>query len=257
MPTRPRVTRPLAVAALTLLAWPAATLAQPDLPDAILVPQSSEFAAVRARFEGMTEAQVQAAGYELDPHCVTAVDAGLPPAVGGMGFHAVHPQRFAEQFPSGQLDPQNPPLLLLDANKRVVGLEWEAAATLPQPALFGQTVPLLPGHPGPAEVNVPHYMLHAYFKPNGMVLFSVFDPELTCPAAAAPAAQPKPGAPAPKPAPGMPAPAAKPAAPAPAPAQAPRALPRTGEAENWLIGGLAIAGAVLLSAGLVVRRRGV
>ena len=222
MPTRPRVTRPLAVAALTLLAWPAATLAQPDLPDAVLVPQSSEFAAVRARFEGMTEAQVQAAGYEVDPHCVTAVDAGLPPAVGGMGFHAVHRQRFAEQFASGQLDAQNPPLLMLDANKRVVGLEWEAAASGPQPELFGQTVPLLFGHPGPPEVNVPHYMLHAYFKPNGMVLFSVFDPDLTCPAAAdAPATQPAPPAP---PAP----PAAPPAAPAPpAAAPAPAQIPRS------------------------------
>ena len=207
MPTCPHVSRPLAVAALALLAWPAAVLAQPGPPAPVLVPQSSDFAAVRARFEGMTEAEVQAAGYEIDPHCVTAADAGLPPAAGGMGFHAVHPRRFGEQFPSGRLDPQNPPLLLLDANKRVVGLEWEAAATLPQPELFGQTVPLLPGHPGPAEVNVPHYMLHAYFKPNGMVLFSVFDPALSCPAASAPAAQPKPGAPAP---------------PAPAPAQIPR-----------------------------------
>ena len=74
----------------------------------------------------------------------------------------------------------------------------------------------------------------------------------------APAAQPKPGAPAPKPAPGAPAPAAKPtAAPAQAPMQVPRALPRTGETENWLIGGLAVAGVVLLSAGLIARRLGV
>ncbi len=76
------------------------------------------------------------------------------------------------------------------------------------------------------------------------------------------AAQPKPAAsPAPKPA----APAAKPAAPAPspaaakpagAPAQAPRALPRTGEAENWMFVGMALAGAVLLGAGMLARRRG-
>ena len=73
---------------------------------------------------------------------------------------------------------------------------------------------------------------------------------------AAGAAQPKPGAPAPKPAP-APAPSTKPAAaPAPAPAQAPRALPRTGEAENWLVNGLAVAGTVLLGAGVVARRRG-
>ena len=67
---------------------------------------------------------------------------------------------------------------------------------------------------------------------------------------AAPAAQPSP---APKPA-AAPAQAPRPAG--AAPAQAPRALPRTGETENWLIGGLAVAGVVLLGAGLVTRRRG-
>ena len=87
---------------------------------------------------------------------------------------------------------------------------------------------------------------------------------------AAAAAQPKPGAPAPKPGepaskPGIPAtkpapaaspaPAAKPAA----PVQAPRALPRTGEADptSWAIGGLAVVGTVLLGVGLVTRRRGI
>ncbi len=58
------------------------------------------------------------------------------------------------------------------------------------------------------------------------------------------AAQPKPGAPAPKP------------SPAPAPVQAPRALPRTGEAGNWLLVGLGAASTILLGVGLVARRRG-
>jgi LPXTG-motif cell wall-anchored protein len=56
------------------------------------------------------------------------------------------------------------------------------------------------------------------------------------------------------------APAAKPGAaaqptPAAPPAQMPAALPRTGEAESWAIGGLAVAGAGLLAAGLAARRR--
>ena len=71
--------------------------------------------------------------------------------------------------------------------------------------------------------------------------------------AAAPAA--KPGAqpsPAPAAKPGAPAPAAKPAA---APVQMPQALPRTGVVEDWAIGGLAAAGAILLGAGMVARRR--
>jgi LPXTG-motif cell wall-anchored protein len=72
---------------------------------------------------------------------------------------------------------------------------------------------------------------------------------------AVPAAQPKPGAPKPGP-PAAPAQAPKPvASPAAAPAQAPRALPRTGDAENWAIGGLAVAGLVLLGAGMAARRR--
>ena len=67
----------------------------------------------------------------------------------------------------------------------------------------------------------------------------------------------KPGAPAPAKPGAAPAPAKPAASPAPAaaPAQAPRALPRTGETENWLIGGLMLAGVVILGAGLVARRR--
>jgi LPXTG-motif cell wall-anchored protein len=87
-------------------------------------------------------------------------------------------------------------------------------------------------------------------------------------AAAAPAAQPKPGAaPAAQPKPGA-APAAaqpKPGAaaaaqpkPAASPAaEAPRALPRTGEADSWAIGGLAVVAVALLGAGLLARRRGI
>jgi len=48
------------------------------------------------------------------------------------------------------------------------------------PTRFGQTIPLLPGHPGEPDVNKPHFMLHAYFKPDGQVLFDVWDPELSC-----------------------------------------------------------------------------
>ena len=39
--------------------------------------------------------------------------------------------------------------------------------------------------------------------------------------------------------------------------QAPGALPRSGDAENWGIGGPTAGGLLLLGAGLVARRRGV
>jgi hypothetical protein len=82
------------------------------------------------------------------------------------------------------MDPTNPPVLLLDENSNVMGLEWEAADVGQGPMkLFGQTIELQPGHPG---VEVPHYMLHIYFKPDGKVLFgtdahTAFDPEGVCP----------------------------------------------------------------------------
>ena len=75
-------------------------------------------------------------------------------------------------------------------------------------------------------------------------------PAAGAPAPAAPAAKPA-GQPTPAP---KPAPAAKPAPAVPAPVQAPRALPRTGEAQDWAIGGLALAGVALLGAGLAALR---
>ena len=73
-------------------------------------------------------------------------------------------------------------------------------------------------------------------------------------AAPAPApAQPAPAQPAPaQPVPAQPAPAQPPPAPAPAPAQASQAgqLPRTGVGAGWI----ALAGIVLLAAGIALRR---
>ena len=138
-----------AVALLAL--YPASAFAQParppGFPPPVLVAQTPELAAVRARWEGKTEAEVAAAGYHLEPACVRAADLGLPAALGNMGFHALHPQLLAAQFPENRWDPQALPVLLLDASKRVVGLEWEGRNTGQPPVLFGQAAPLLPGHP--------------------------------------------------------------------------------------------------------------
>jgi hypothetical protein len=81
-----------------------------------------------------------------------------------------------------------PPVLLLDENSNVIGLEWEAADLGQGPMkMFGQTIEIQPGHPG---VEEPHYMLHIYFKADGKVLFgtnpqTAFDPEGVCPEASA------------------------------------------------------------------------
>ncbi len=173
-----------AMGALALVAGAApAAAAQPTSPSpgppSVIITQSTEFGALRAKFESLTPADLAKAGHQLEPVCVTAGMAGAPPQLGSMGYHAVRPAPLEAQFRSGRPDPEQPPIVLVDADQRVVGFEWEANQHAPAPVLFGQTLLVQPGHPGLEE---PHYMLHAYFRPNGQVLFSVFDPQLKCPA---------------------------------------------------------------------------
>jgi hypothetical protein len=83
------------------------------------------------------------------------------------------------QFPLGVMDPDQPPVVLLGPDKRVIGVEWEAANRgQSPPQLHGQTANLGPPHPG---VDQPHYMLHAYFRTDGKVLFGDFNPALAAP----------------------------------------------------------------------------
>ena len=163
----------LVLGALLVAFTPA--LASAAEPQPIDAPEG--FAEVRAKFEDLTPEQVAAAGYRAAPPVCIA-----HPTRGGMGVHALNPDLHQAQFPTGEPDPANPPILLLNAEMtRVVGLEWEAKDIgQGEVELFGQDVPLLPGHPGVPE---PHYMLHAYFRPNGQVLFAEFDPQLECPTA--------------------------------------------------------------------------
>ncbi len=139
-----------------------------------------QVAQLRQQFEGLSPEQIEAAGYVPMHGCISN-----PAGVGAMGTHALNQALFEAQFPSGTMDPANPPVILLDQNSRVLGIEWEAADVGQGPMqLFGQTIQLQPGHPGAEE---PHYMLHIYFMPDGQVLFgtdpqTAFNPELSCPA---------------------------------------------------------------------------
>jgi hypothetical protein len=100
-----------------------------------------------------------------------------------MGIHFINPEYLEAQFPEGEMDPEQPPVVLLDQNGKVLGIEWEAADVDQGPLeLFGQTIQLQPGHPGAED---PHYMLHIYFQPDGKVLLgtdpqTAFNPELSC-----------------------------------------------------------------------------
>ncbi len=138
---------------------------------------------LRQQFEGLTAEQATAQGYVAEGGCVAS-----PSGVGAMGTHAINPELLQAQAPNGTMDPANPPVLLLDENDEVMGVEWEAMDVGQGPMeVFGRTIEIQPGHPGMEE---PHYMLHVYFKPDGKVLFgtdpqTAFDPEGVCPEASA------------------------------------------------------------------------
>ncbi len=134
-------------------------------------------AQLRARYEGKSLDELKAMGYTFNTEeCVSV------PGVGGMGVHVINPQFNEDQFPKGEMDPNNPVAVLLDAGQqKVIGLEWEAKDVgQGEMELFGVPIKLQQGHPGVPE---PHYMLHVYFKPDGKVLMlgadPNFDPDLT------------------------------------------------------------------------------
>ncbi len=166
-----RVLRPL-IAASVLAAIPVLVFAQ----DAEPIDAPEGFAEVRERFESMSAADAEAAGYRpAPPVCIANPETGE-----GMGIHYLNQELWDAQFASGEMDPENPPIILFNGDSsQVVGVEWEVADLgQGEPELFGQTVTVLAGHPGLEE---PHYMLHAYFRPDGQVLFAEWDPELSCP----------------------------------------------------------------------------
>jgi len=159
--------------ALMAIVTPGAVLA--DGPGPIPAPEG--FADLRARFEDKSGEEIAAMGYIAEPPvCISE------PELGGMGVHALSFPRFSAQFESGVMDAEDPPIVLLDASlESVIGLEWDAADVRQgAPTLFGQPALLLPGHPGPPGTEVPHYMLHAYFRAGGEVLFAPFDPQFSC-----------------------------------------------------------------------------
>jgi hypothetical protein len=164
-------------ASAVLALVPGMAVAQTSAAEPVDPPQ--QVAQLRQQYEGLTPQQVEAQGYVAEGPCVPS-----PQGSGAMGTHALNQELLQAQFPEGEMNPANPPVLLLDENSNVIGLEWEAKDVGQGPMkLFGQTIELQPGHPG---VEEPHYMLHIYFKPDGKVLFgtdaqTAFDPEGVCP----------------------------------------------------------------------------
>ena len=164
-------------ASVVLALLPGMAIAQSSASQPVDPPQ--QVAQLRQQYEGLTPEQIQAAGYEPGSPCISN-----PDGVGAMGIHAINQELLQAQFPNGTMDPAQPPVILVDQNSKVLGIEWEAKDVGQGPMeLFGQTIQIQPRHPGIPE---PHYMLHIYFKPDGKVLFgtdpqTAYDPELSCP----------------------------------------------------------------------------
>ncbi|HVF00909.1 MAG TPA: hypothetical protein VNA27_06155, partial [Rubrobacteraceae bacterium] len=173
--TKMRIVSGLVVAAILALV-PSMAMAQSSASQPVDPPQ--QVAQLRHQFEGLTQEQIEDAGFEQTHECVPH-----PQGTGAMGIHFINPEYLEAQFPKGEMDPEQPPVVLLNENGKVLGIEWEAADVGQGPMeLFGQTIELQPGHPGAED---PHYMLHIYFQPDDRVLFgtdpeTAFNPELSC-----------------------------------------------------------------------------
>jgi hypothetical protein len=161
----------------TLVLLPSTALAQTSTSQPVDPPQ--QVAQLRQHYEGLTAEQLKAEGYEPASPCISN-----PHGAGAMGIHAINQDLLQARFPTGTMDPAQPPVVLIDQNSKVLGIEWEAKDVGQGPMeLHGQTIQLQSPHPGIPE---PHYMLHIYFKPDGKVLFgtddqTAYDPELSCP----------------------------------------------------------------------------
>ena len=170
-----RIILVLSVAAVIALV-PGTTAAQASASQPVDPPQ--QVAQLRQQYEGLTQEQIENAGFEQTHECVPN-----PEGAGAMGIHFINEEYYEAQFPEGEMDREQPSVVLLDQNGKVLGIEWEAADVGQGPMeLFGQTIQLQSGHPGAED---PHYMLHIYFQPNGKVLFgtddqTAFNPELRC-----------------------------------------------------------------------------
>ncbi len=124
-----------AIAASVLLALlPGMAVAQNSTAQPVDPPE--QVAQLRQEYEGLTPQQIEDRGYVAEGPCVPS-----PQGPGAMGIHAINRELYQAQFPNGEMDPENPPVLLLGENDEVIGLEWEAADVGQGPMkLFGQTI---------------------------------------------------------------------------------------------------------------------
>lgn len=127
-------------------------------------------------------ADVEAAGYVVDEFCIDAVSEDLPAELGGMGWHAVNPE-FAGD---GEAHTTKPDIILLDADGKVIGVEYEVPQVVdPPPTVASQPLVSTPPHPG---MEFEHMSLHIYFVGDEEHRFGTWNSAVVCPAGSTPAA---------------------------------------------------------------------
>ncbi|WP_227258315.1 hypothetical protein [Kangsaoukella pontilimi] len=161
--------------------------------------------AMRASVEKYKDINVALAeGYITpDNHCVSAEAEGLPPELGAMGIHYIHPAMLkitgTEPRVNGEstyTDWAQPSILIYepqaDGSMELVAVEnlvfeaaWESAGMGEAPVLNGRTWDHMADDPSTAgdEAHgfMPHYDQHVWlFRENPMGALMPFNPNVTC-----------------------------------------------------------------------------
>ena len=138
-----------------------------------------------------------------DNHCVSAAGEGLPPELGAMGIHYIHPAMLKITGTEPRVDGEStytdwsqPSILIYepqaDGSLELVAVEnlvfeaaWQAAATGEELLLNGRAWDHMaddPSTPGDeAHGFMPHYDQHVWlFRENPMGVLMPFNPNVTC-----------------------------------------------------------------------------
>ena len=138
-----------------------------------------------------------------DNHCVSAAGEGLPPELGAMGIHYIHPAMLKITGTEPRVDGmstytdwEQPSILIYepqaDGSMELVAVEnlvfeaaWESAGMGDAPVLNGRTWDHMaddPSTPGDeAHGFMPHYDQHVWlFRDNPMGVLMPFNPNVTC-----------------------------------------------------------------------------
>jgi hypothetical protein len=162
-----------------------------------------QLAAVRTATARYRDAAVAIAdGYVNEQLCVAM------PGAGAMGVHFIHPRRMGMVMRDGRIhgtdtviDPEQPEILVYEPQKdgslALVAVEWytsqEAWGARPHPTIFGVPFNTMQDDPATPAVDeghgfTPHFDLHLWLhrdNPDGA--FAQWNPNVSCPADAAPA----------------------------------------------------------------------